>query len=139
MIDHTLYFATEQEARQAIPDYCSLVSSVVNENYTELYQWNPPICIPNQTFTLRQAEYDNTIPYQSTLITPAIIVPGFWITIALPELSANLVNLPNYALRWAKDRTKAPQNTFNNDAFVYKAPDMSIVHLAVGVLSPIYA
>lgn len=124
MIDHVLNFATEQAAIAALPAY--YVSNA----------WDQSKTYPNQTVTLIPAVWDNTDPLYPVLITPAVTLPGFWISISLSELDQKLIDLPNYALRFATNRDLSRPGT---NKYVYLAPDLNKVQLVTGKIEPVPA
>lgn len=103
--DHVLMFANEQEAKDALPDY-------VSEG-----EWIGSV-IPNLNIVIG----DNT-------------VPGYFINIALQEVSQDLIDLPNGICRLVTDR-EAAENDEN--FFVYVAPTVDLQTLSTGVISPVF-
>lgn len=115
MIDHTLVFASEAAARVALG----------------VEEFDMSIGIYGQTVTTTPAVWDTTNPLEPVLVTPAVILPGFWLSLGLKEQSQDLINLPNYALRFTYNR--------ETGKFDYKAPNLNLALLATAKIEPTFA
>ena len=119
MIDHLLCFASEQEAKDQLTD-------LVIED-----QWNTSITIPNIQIILQDAEY--TYDFNTgeiTQIKPQIVLPGWWIAVALDKINTDYYLL-NKKLRLAIDS--------ETNEFVYLAEDIDLAALSTAKVSPIFA
>lgn len=119
MIDHVCKFADETEALTSLPDFCALA------------QWDTSRVIPGVSIIIADAVWDNTDPQNPVLVSPEQKLPGFWLAIALPELSSDLTGIPGGACRFAAHR--------ETGAIVYQAADLNVALLASARVSPVFA
>lgn len=124
MIDHILAFSDEASAKSALPQY-------VSKDENGAIHWNASVGIYGQTVTVTPAVWDNTDPRNPVLVTPAVTLPGFWLSLGLKEQSQELIDLPNYALRFTFNR--------NTGTFGYLAPSLNQALLATAKIEPTFA
>jgi hypothetical protein len=125
MIDHLIRFDTEDAAK---------VDPVVGKYWTEA--WNGSCCIAGvsvyrvtgtETVDSEMGSYEREVRES---------FPGWYINIALNELSTELRDLPDNACRLIADRDAAERN---ENFIVYAAPDMTPGALAVARVEPTFA
>ena len=104
--DHILMFDSEDQAKKALPDY------FVDDMWL-----------------------GNTIPNLSLTTKDGIVIPGFFINIALDEPSQALIDLPNNVCRLVSDR-EAAENDEN--FFYYIAPSLDVKLLSNTIASPVF-
>jgi len=100
MIDHLLTFANETAAHTALK---KLGFGSVDEESNVV--WDRSRVDPGVKLILADAVWDNTDPENPVLVTPQQVVPGFHITISLPEASKALH--ATGAVQVVENRTKA--------------------------------
>lgn len=114
MIDHVLKFASEPAAQSALPAYH--IDGA----------WDGSRVIAPVSIVTADAVWDG-----ETLVSPRVVLPGFWIAIALDALSPELIALPDHALRFAADREAG--------GFPYLAADIDGALLSTARVEPVFA
>lgn len=115
IFDHLLRFADEADARQALPQL-----------YNAEGGWDGSRVIAPISIITAEAEGE----------TPEQTLPGFWLAIALPELSTELRDLPNEACRLIADRVAANAG----QSFIrYLSPSVDPQIIATARVAPIFA
>lgn len=103
--DHVLMFSSEQEAKDTLTEF------VLDGD------WVGSV-IPNLNITIGET-----------------VVPGFFINIALPEVSQELIDLPNSVCRLVTDREAAKND---ENFFIYVAPTVDLQTLSTGAIYPVF-
>ena len=95
MLNHFLMFADEAEARSVLSAY--------GQQTEQGWQWDGSRVIPGQRVVIARAVWDRTDPMAPVMTTPEQTVPGYFITVTLPELNETLRDLPDAACRLIGD------------------------------------
>jgi hypothetical protein len=115
MIDHIIVHASEAAARSALPSYCS-------QDSEGAWHWDASRVIPGLKIITSEA--------------PEVVLPGYWVAVALPALSTALRDLPNEACRLIANRDLANAG----QAFMeYAAPSIDMVALSTARVAPVFA
>lgn len=128
MYDHIIKGGdTEADARVLLPDFGSL-----DENGA--WHWRGDCVISDLKIITEEAVYDASNP--PVFVSPQVSLEGFWLAIALPEVSDALLALPNDACRIITNRTaaEAGENFF---VFVSSVVETSI--LTGARVAPVFA
>ena len=118
MIDHILQFTNEAAALTALGPL----------GFASQGRWDTSRVISNQGIISTEAVWDKTGP-SPVLVAPEVKMTGFWVMIALPNVSAALKALP--ALSQIRDRLKAER------AETYISDDKGVI--ASSRLAPVFA
>ena len=132
MIDHILVFPDEATAfKVLIP-----LGMGNNDNKGKNF-WNQSFVIPNIQIITSEAVWDMSNPQKPVLKSPQVTLPGFWIAIALPKYSKDLVTLPGDVCRLVVDRDLA---ALNNPNFIrYVSPTVDTALLSTARVAPVFA
>ena len=124
MLNHLLMFTTEADAIDALPSYGA-------RDPDGLWLWRDDLVIPNQRVVISRAVWDYSDPEAPLLVSPEQSVPGYFVTVTLPGISADLRDLPGAACRLIGDATTG--------AIVYTAADLNPGLLASAIVEPMPA
>lgn len=133
MIDHLLRFDDEATAQIALPSYWMPATDDGPGD------WRGDVCIPNVraytvTGTEEWSEPDN--PEETYTREVRAYYPGWFVIVALPELSEALRDLPGGACRLITDRIAANQA----QPFIrFTAPDVTPEALGATLIEPTFA
>lgn len=103
--DHIIMFANEDEAK-----------ATLRQHHTD-GEWHG-YTIPNLVISVGE-----------------MVIPGYFINIALPMPNDELINLPNEACRLISDRDAAVEG---ENFFVYVAPSLDLKLLSTATVSPVF-
>lgn len=121
MLDHVLMFVNEDAAHDALAAY--------GQRTAEGWQWAAHVIAPQKAVTARAVvEFVDGV---LEVTTPEQTIPGFFLTVSLPELSEALRDLPDNACRLIGRRA--------DGAIIYTAPDFNPVMLTSVILEPVPA
>ena len=126
--DHVLAFANEAAAQAALPQYYSAVAS----------SWDQSRVIPNIKIITAEAVYEGE-GMDRELVSPEEVLPGFWVAIALTELSTTLRDLPNEACRLITDRDAANAGGTFQQFTVYASPSLDLQAVQSYRVAPVFA
>jgi hypothetical protein len=126
--DHVLAFANEAAAQAALPQYYSAVAS----------SWDQSRVIPNIKIITAEAVYEGE-GMDRELVSPEEVLPGFWVAIALTELSTTLRDLPNEACRLITDRDAANAGQSFAQFTVYASPSLDLQAVQSYRVAPVFA
>jgi hypothetical protein len=73
------------------------------------------------------------------LVSPEEVLPGFWVAIALTELSTTLRDLPNEACRLITDRDAANAGQSFAQFTVYASPSLDLQAVQSYRVAPVFA
>lgn len=124
MFNHFMMFEDESAARSALPDFCAA-------DRAGHLVWDASRVIANQRVVLARAVYVMTNQTRFVETSPEIIVPGWFITVTLPDLNEALRDLPNYACRLI--------GSAETCVILYTAPDVDAGMLATAIIEPMPA
>lgn len=128
LFDHILAFANEAQARAALPTFCSQAQEGT-------WNWDGSRVIAPISIITVEAVWEGE-GMDRELVTPEQTLPGFWLAIALPELSAGLRDLPGDVCRLITDREAANAG----QAFIcYASPSVDPQVLASARVAPVFA
>jgi hypothetical protein len=119
MMNHFMKFSDEATAK------------VVLAAYTIDGEWDLSRVIPGQRVVLARAEWDDSDPENPVQISPPVHMPGYFVTVSLPAIDADLRDLPDNACRLIGDSTAG--------GLVYNAPDLDTDLLATAIIEPVPA
>jgi hypothetical protein len=114
MMDHVLRFADEAAAQAALPVYC--IDGA----------WDGSRVIAPVSVVTADAVWEG-----DALVSPRAVLPGYWLAIALDEVSADLVSLPGDVLRFVAER--------ETGAFAFLAADIDAGLLSTARVDPVFA
>lgn len=123
MYNHFMMFADEGAAIAALSDYGS--------QSPDGWRWDTSRVISGQRVILARVVYDWTDPDNPTVTSPEQSIPGYFITVTLPEINPSLRDLPDTACRLIGDAA-----TGN---LVYTAPDLDPGLLSTAIIEPVPA
>jgi hypothetical protein len=123
--DHVLAFANEAAAQAALPQF-----------YNE--SWDQSRVIPNIKIITAEAVYEGE-GMDRKLVSPEEVLPGFWVAIALTELSTTLRDLPNEACRLITDRDAANAGGTFQQFTVYASPSLDLQAVQSYRVAPVFA
>jgi hypothetical protein len=129
MIDHVLAFENEASARSALPQFCS-------QDQEGAWSWDQSRCIPNIKIITAEAVYEGE-GMERELVSPEEVLPGFWIAIALPELSEELRDLPDNACRLITNRSKGHLGFA--EFCVWASPTLDLEAIQAFRVAPVFA
>jgi hypothetical protein len=66
-----------------------------------------------------------------TLLQPAVRIPGFFLTVSLPDVSRELIDMSNLSCRLVADRSTG--------SILYAAADLDAALIASAIISPVPA
>lgn len=120
MFDHVLMFSDEAAAQTALAAY--------GQETQDGWRWDQSrVIAPQRVVTARAVvEVVNGMPQ---ITSPEQTVPGYFLTICLPEISTTLRDLADHACRLIGDR-KASQ-------IIYTAPDLNPGLLSSAIIEPV--
>lgn len=121
MIDHLMKFDDELHARAAVGP---LGYGAIDADSGH-WHWSP-VVLPGQTNTLTEAVVDE----EGNQVTPAVRLPGYWLTISTAEPQPALIEMANHACRKA---------TVRGGSIVYLAATEDAEQIALASLSPIWS
>lgn len=124
MKDHIMRFVSEQDAKVAMPQF-------VFDG-----EWDASRVIAPIQIVTAEAEIDDTDPENVIVLVPRETLPGYWLAIALPEVSPDLRGLGGEACRLIADRDLAAAG---QPFFVYVAPSVDAGLLATARIEPVFA
>jgi len=119
MFNHFMKFPDEASAKGALAAY--LIAGA----------WDLSRVIPDQRVVLARAEWDDSDPEDPVQLSPAVHMPGYFVTVSLADIDANLRDLPNHACRLIGDSVAG--------GFVYTAPDLDEGLLESAIIEPVPA
>lgn len=128
MIDHIVVAANEAAARSVLPQFCF-------QDQQGAWHWDRSHVIPGISIITAEAVYEGE-GMERELVSPEEKLPGFWIAIALPELSETLRDLPDEACRLIADRAAA---NAGQQFVVYLSPSVDPQLIATARVSPVFA
>lgn len=117
MFDHLIKCASDAE-RQAL-----------------LEQYGVSRAAPVSVITA-DAVWDTTDPEEPVLVTPEVTLEGYWLAVALPEVSNELKALPDGACRLIADREAAKRG---EDFLIWVSPVIDPEILTTARVSPVIA
>jgi hypothetical protein len=129
--DHVLAFASEAAAQQALPSFC-------NQDQQGVWRWDQSRVIPNIKIITAEAVYEGE-GMDRELVSPEEVLPGFWVAIALTELSTTLRDLPNEACRLITDRDAANAGGTFQQFTVYASPSLDLLQVQSYRVAPVFA
>jgi hypothetical protein len=119
MLNHFLKFSDEPAALAALAAY-------VQDG-----AWDLSRVIPGQRVILARAEWDISDPDNPALVTPEQVLPGWYVTVSLPEVDVTLRELPDHACRLIGNS--------ETGELVYTAPDLDAGLTATAIIEPVPA
>ncbi len=119
MLNHFLKFDSEADAKAALAVYAPDG------------EWDMSRVIPGQRVVLARAVWDHSDPDNPTEVSPEAILPGYFVTISLPDLDEALRDLPDQACRLIGDSVAG--------GLVYTAADLDAGLLATAIIEPVPA
>lgn len=117
MYNHFMMFVDEKTAQAAL------------HKYVDADGWDMSIVIPNQRVILRRAVWDDADRTSIKLISPEVVIPGYFVTVTLPEINDELKKLPDNACRLI--------GVASTGDVVYWAPDMNMELIASAIIEPV--
>ncbi len=134
MIDHLLVFADETAARAALPAYCL-------QGRDGAWRWDGSRVVTGVQIITAEAVWNRSDPdpMKATLATPEQHLPGFWLAIALPDLSPALRDLPGDVCRYISDRDAANAGAPREQFTLYLSASVDPAILATARVSPVFA
>ena len=125
MFDHIIKGGdSEADALALLPDYHSDGD------------WRGDVVIPNLKIITADAVWDTSDPQEPVLVSAEESLPGFWLAIALPEVSQVLIALPNDACRLIADREAAGRG---EEYIRYVSPAVEPSMLTTATVAPVFA
>jgi hypothetical protein len=119
MMNHFMKFPDETTAKAALGGY--LIRSA----------WDLSRVVPGQRVVLARAEWDDGDPENPIQISPPLHMPGWYVTVSLPEVDVTLRELPDNACRLIGDS--------DTGELVYTAPDLDMGLLTTAIIEPVPA
>jgi hypothetical protein len=123
MFDHICVFPDAATAQSALPTY----------HYEGA--WDGSRVIAPLAIITAEAVWEGE-GMERTLVTPEQVMPGFWLAVALPALSAELRDLPGDVCRLIADRDAAAAG---QPFFAYVSPPGNPETLATARVAPVFA
>jgi hypothetical protein len=100
--------------------------------------WDQSRVIPNIRIITAEAVYEGE-GMDRKLVSPEEVLPGFWVAIALTELSTTLRDLPNEACRLITDRDAANAGGTFQQFTVYASPSLDLQAVQSYRVAPVFA
>lgn len=124
MFNHLIMVSSESEWPALLPSYGSADAEGA-------WHWRLDVVTPDQSVTLEDEVIDASDPDNVVLVSPAVRVPGYFVTVSAPDLVRELVDLPGGACRCVGNS--------ETGAIVYAAPDLDTDLLSTARVSPVPA
>lgn len=132
MIDHLAAFPDEAAARAALPSFCA-------QGKDGSWRWDASRVVPGLSVIMADAVWDHSVPMRPVLTSPEVVLPGFWIAIALPELDTALRDLPGDVCKVITNRSAAHSGVPREQFTLYVSPSVDPAVLATGRVAPVFA
>jgi hypothetical protein len=127
--DHFCVFANEAAAKAALPAYCYR-----NGN------WDLSRVLPATFIVTAEAVYDNTAPRNPVLVTPEVVLPGWWIAISdKAGVAVPVRDIPGDACRVILDRDKAQTETDRSKLILYISAAADPAVFGVARIIPVFS
>lgn len=123
-VDHVLMFSDEATALVSL----TALGHAGPEGFGGHVIAGASITMPTGTWTVKTDE--------SPSVEIRVALPGFYVVIPLPDVSAELIALPGGACRIVSDREAAAEGA---PFFRYMAPDLDVALLTIASVSPVFA
>jgi hypothetical protein len=131
LFDHIVAFPTEAAAQAALPQFCA-------RDTEGAWRWDQSRVIPGISIITAEAVYEGE-GMDRKLVSPEEVLPGFWVAIALTELSTTLRDLPNEACRLITDRDAANAGGTFQQFTVYASPSLDLLQVQSYRVAPVFA
>lgn len=133
IFDHILVLASEAQARSALPGFCA-------QDREGVWHWDGSrVIAPIEIITAEAAWGEPGEDGRPTLVTPRQVLSGFWLAIALPELSTALRDLPSEACRLIANRDAANAGAPFAGFVRYAAPSLDLAAAQTYRVAPVFA